>query len=125
MSKKEMENLDEQVMQVANSAGMDRDAYEAEKTEREEASRAKELHAKKIEEMERHAAREVERWKARHLLKMLAKVAACMLAVCVFLVLILNPAFWVPVVGCLGILTFVVVGAISVDRYVRFAKEWR
>ena len=125
MSAKEMKDLDEKVLAVANSAGEERSADEAKKADQEKALRAKQLHEKKIEEMERNAAREVERWKLKHLLRMLLKVAACLLAAGVFLVLMLEPAFWVPVVGCVGIMTFVVVGAICIDRYARLAEAWR
>lgn len=125
MSAKEMENLDEQVLQVANSAGIDRDAYEAEKAERETERLAKVCVDKAAEDEKRQKERYIAQQKTRRLLTMLARVAACLVAACVFLALILEPVFWVPVVGCLGIMTFVVVGAICIDRHVQNMKRWR
>ena len=119
MSKKEMENLDDQVLQVANSAGEARCA-------------ADELWEEQQAELRAGVAREEAEWEERrkkerlhtkrkmvYLLAMLARVAACLLAAGVFLALMLEPKFWVPVVGCFGIMTFVVVSAICIDRYCR------
>lgn len=117
MSKKEMENLDEQVLQVANSAGEARCADEAQQAGREAELRAKNLCAKASEEEKRQRERMIAQMKMRRLLTMLAKVAACAVAAGVFLALMLDPKLWVPVVGCVGIITFIVVGAISIDRY--------
>jgi len=125
MSKKEMENLDEQVLQVANSAGEARCADEAQQADREaerrDAMRVNQISAEQKRKAEQVAARK----KMQGMLKMLAKVAACLVAAAVFLALLLDPVFWVPVIGYVGIMTFIVVGAICVDRHVRLMKGWR
>jgi hypothetical protein len=124
MSKKEMESLDEQVLQVANRSGEEKNNADARQADQEEARRAKELSAKWVEEMERKAQQEIARVKMVNLLKTLAKVAACLVAAAVFLALMLEPKFWVPVIGCVGIMTFIVVGAISIDRFVQRRRRY-
>jgi len=119
MSKKEMENLDEQVLQVANSAGEARCADEAQQAGREAELRARNLCAKASEEEKRQKERMIAQMKMQRLLTMLAKVSACTVAVGVFLALLLDPNIWVPVVGCVGMMTFIVVGAICIDRHCR------
>lgn len=106
MSKEEMKNLDEQVLQVANSAGEARCADEAAQAERRAEDGCNQANKKKARQN-----------KTRRLLTMLARVAVCLVAVAVFLALMLEPGFWVPVVGCIGIITFIVTGAICIDRY--------
>lgn len=119
MSAKEMENLDDQVLQVANRAGEARCA-------------ADELWEEQQAELRAGVAREEAEWveqrkkerlhtkrKMCHLLTMLAKVAACTVGMGVFLALLLDPKLWVPVLGCVGIMTFIVMGAICIDRYCR------
>lgn len=119
MSKKEMENLDEQVLQVANSAGEARCVDEAQQADRE-AERRDAIRVNQISaEQKRKAEQAVAREKMQRMLKMLAKVAACSVAAGVFLALLLDPKIWVPVVGCVGIMTFIVVGAICIDRHCR------
>lgn len=117
MSKKEMESLDSQVLQVANSSGEARCADEVARAEQETERLAKVSANKAAEEEKRQKERYIAQMKMRHLLAMLAKVAACTVAVGMFLALILDPKLWVPVVGCIGIITFIVVGAICIDRY--------
>ena len=122
MSKKEMENLDEQVLQVANSAGEARCADEAKQAEREAERSAKACCEQADKEEKRQIQLAMERKKMRRLLKMLARATACFVAAGVFLAMMLDPKFWVPVVGCVGVMTFIVVGAICIDRYFQRCK---
>lgn len=108
MSAKEMEKLDDQVLQVANSAGEARCADEAAQAERRAEDGCNQANKKKARQE-----------KTQRLLAMLARVAVCLVAAGVFLALMLEPEFWVPVIGCIGIITFIVVGAICIDRYCR------
>ena len=124
MCKKDMENLDEQVLQVANRSGEDRSAYETAKAERDADNREKIRAAQFAQEQTRAEEKVLAAFKMKRLLKMLAKVLACLVGGALFLALVLEPAFWAPVVGCAGILTFVVAAAICVDRYVQHYKEW-
>lgn len=119
MSKKDMENLDDQVLQVANRAGEARSADEAQQAEQAVEHHKKVRNEQLSDEQKRREEKAIAEWKMKRLLTMLARVAACLVAAAVFLALMLEPGFWVPVVGCLGIMTFVVVGAICIDRYVQ------
>lgn len=125
MSAKEMEKLDEQVLQVANRAGEDRSANESAQAEQAAENQKKIRNVQLSEEQKRKEEKLIARAKMKDWLKMLAKVAACLVAAGVFLALLLDPEKWAPVVGCLGIMTFVVVGAICIDRYAQRMKRWR
>lgn len=125
MSAKEMKDLDDQVLQVANRAGEARSADEAQQAEQAVEHHKKVRNEQLSDEQKRREEKAIADWKMKRLLTMLAQVAACLVAAAVFLALILEPKFWVPVVGCLGIMTFVVVGAICIDRHVQNMKRWR
>ena len=58
----------------------------------------------------------------RHVLLGL-RVAACLLAAALFLAMLLDPA-WVPVMAYAGIMIFVVVAAIMVDRHFFRRGKW-
>lgn len=119
MSAKEMKDLDDQVLQVANRAGEARCADEAQQAEQETERLVKAGADKAAENAKRQKERELAQLKMRNLLTMLAKVAACTVGMGVFLALLLDPKLWVPVLGCVGIMTFIVMGAICIDRYCR------
>ena len=113
MSAQEMNNLDNQVLEVANRSGTDRNANEA-----------KACCDYAAEEEKRQKEERIARKKMQDLFKTLIRVTACLLAIAVFLALMLDPTFWVPVIGCTGIITFVVVGAISIERYLQRRRRY-
>lgn len=92
----EFEKQDEQEIAMAN-----RDHYRPAASHRFESANAK-----------KKAAVE------RKLLLLAIKVMGCVLAALVFLASMLNPA-WVPVLGYSGILIFLIMAAIMLDRHFR------
>ena len=113
MSAQDMKNLDDQVLEVANSSGTARTAADA-----------KACCNQAAEEEKRQREERIARKKMQDLFKTLIRVTACLLAIAVFLALMLDPTFWVPVIGCTGIITFVVVGAISIERYLQRRRRY-
>ena len=118
MSMEEMQDLDEQVLAVANRAGEVRRSDEsqqeaARKVRCEKVAAQNNAEALKREEEKADAAD-----KQKRFVKMFLRVAGCLLAALVFLTLMLDPRC-VPIVGCLGIMTFIVMGAITLDRHIR------
>ncbi len=113
MSAQDMKNLDDQVLEVANSSGTARNATEAQACCNQAA-----------EEEKRQKEEYIARKRMRDLFKTLTRVVACLLAAGIFLALMLNPDFWAPVIGCVGIMTFVVVGAISIERYLQRRRRY-
>lgn len=106
MSKEEQKSMDEQVLQVANRAGEQRQCEAAEKAREEE----------RREKMRYYA---LQRRKA--MAKMLLRLIGCLLGAGVFVAVMLYPAA-VSVVGCAGVMSFVVMAAITVDRH---SRRWR
>lgn len=117
MSAQEMNVLDDQVLEVANSSGAARKALEMEREDLEAERVAKISCDRAEEEAKRQREEHIARKRMQDLVKTLLRVVACLLAAGVFLALMLDPGFWVPVIGCVGILTFVVTAAISIERY--------
>lgn len=124
MSAQEMNVLDDQVLEVANSSGTARMADEAKACWDQAAEEEKRKIERAIEEERRQKEEYLARKRMRDLFRTLLRVAACLLATGVFLALMLNPEFWVPVIGCFGIITFVVVGAISIERYLQRRRRY-
>ena len=119
MSKKDMEDLDGQILEVANRAGEARSAEETKQADQEAEHREKMRCHKVSEEQKRQEERMIEQEKMRRFLVMLMKALSCLIAAGVFLAMLLDPRFWAPVVGCVGNITFVVAGSICIDRYCR------
>ena len=92
----EFEKQDEQVIAMANS----------------EHRRPAASHKFESADAKEEAARE------RKLLLLAIKVMGCVLAAVVFLAAMLDPA-WVPVLGYSGILIFLIMAAIMLDRHFR------
>ena len=118
MSEKKMQALDDEILEVANSAGEARCADEAKQADMEAELHAKRCCAQADEAQKRREEKMIAEWKMRRLLKMMARVVACLVAAGVFLAVMLDPR-WVPVLGCIGIMTFVVMGAIILDRHIK------
>ena len=117
MSKEQMKNLDDQVLEVANRAGEARrteDAQTVENAEREQ-----------IRKWEEEARREKQRIDAERrrkaLLQMMLRVMACVVGVAAFASLLLVPES-VPVIGWAGVIIFTCICAVVVDRHIR---RWR
>ena len=119
MSKKDMEDLDGQILEVANRAGEARSAEETKQADQKAEYREKVRSFLATEEQKRQEKQMVEQEKMRRFLMMLVKALSCLIAAGVFLAMLLDPRFWAPVVGCVGIITFVVAGSICIDRYCR------
>lgn len=124
MSAQEMNVLDDQVLEVANSSGTARTAADAKACCDQAAEEEKRKIERAIEEEKRQKEERIVRKKMQDLFKTLIRVTACLLAIAVFLALMLDPTFWVPVIGCTGIITFVVVGAISIERYLQRRRRY-
>ena len=107
-----------EILEVANSAGEARCADEAKQADLEAELHAKRCNAQADEVQKRREEKMVAQWRMKRLLKMIARVAACLVAAAVFLAVMLDPR-WVPVVGCVGIMVFVVMGAIILDRHIK------
>lgn len=124
MSTQEMKNLDDQVLAVANSSGVARKATEDMQAD-QEAERVAKISCKQAaEEEKRQREQYIARKRMQDLFKTLLRVTVCLLAAGVFLALMLDPGFWVPVVGCFGIMTFVVTAAISIERFVQRRRRY-
>ena len=106
MSKEELKSMDEQVLQVANRAGEQRRCEAAESA---------------AEELRREKMRYLARQKRKALAKMLLRLLGCLLGAGVFVAVMIWPQA-VPVLGCAGVMAFVVMGAICADRHFR---RWR
>ena len=117
MSKEQMKDLDDQVLEVANRAGEARrteDAQSAENAEREQ--------VRKWEEEARREKMRIEAERKRKaLLQMLIRVLVCVVGVAAFASLLLVPES-VPVIGWVGVIIFTCACAVVVDRHVR---RWR
>lgn len=114
MSKEELKNLDDQVLEVANRAGEARrteDAQTVEEAEREQIR-------KREEEARREKLRIMAEQKRKALLQMLIRVLVCVVGVAAFASLLLVPES-VPVIGWVGVIIFTCVCAVVIDRHVR------
>ena len=114
MSKEELKNLDDQVLEVANRAGEARRTEAAQSVEDAEREQIR----KREEEVRREKMRIVAEQKRKVMFKTMIHVFACVAAVAAFTSVMLVPKL-VPVIGCVGILTFACTCAIVVDRHVR------
>lgn len=114
MSKKEMQDLDNEILEVANRAGEARRSESAQSFEQEERSRQIRME----EEARKEKLRIIAEQKRKAMAMMLLRVISCLLAVAAFTALLLVPEA-VPVIACAGVMTFVVVAAITIDRHVR------
>ena len=114
MSKEEMQNLDERILEVANRSGEVRRSEDAQSAEQEERNRLIRMEKEAREEKKRIIAEQ----KRKAMAMMLLRVISCLLAVVAFASLLLVPEA-VTVIACAGVMTFVVVAAITIDRHVR------
>ena len=114
MSKEELKNLDDQVLEVANRAGEARrseDAQTVEDAEREQIRKWE-------EEARREKLRIMAEQKRKALLQTLIRVLVCVVGVAAFASLLLVPES-VPVIGWVGVIIFTCVCAVVIDRHVR------
>ena len=114
MSKEELKNLDDQVLEVANRAGEARrteDAQSVEDAEREQIR-------KREEEARREKLRIMAEQKRKALLQTLIRVLVCVVGAAAFASLLLVPES-VPVIGWVGVIIFTCVCAVVIDRHVR------
>lgn len=114
MSKEELKNLDDQVLEVANRAGEARRSEDAQNAENE----ARSWRARQEEEARKEKQRIAAAQKRKALARMIARVVFCLLAVAAFVSILLVPEA-VTVIGCAGVLIFTCCCAIVVDRHVR------
>lgn len=114
MSKKEMQDLDEQILEVANRSGESRRSEDAHNAEQEE--RKRKLYWEEEERKEKMLIAAEERRKAKA--KMVLRATGCLLAAAAFVLLLVVPEA-VPVIGYGGVLIFSCTCAIIVDRHIR------
>ena len=114
MSKEELKNLDDQVLEVANRAGEGRRREAAQSAEQEEQNRL----IRMAEEAKKEKERYIAAMNRKALLQMLIRVLVCVVGVAAFASLLLVPES-VLVIGWVGVIIFTCICAVVIDRYVR------